>query len=201
METFVLTTLCWSFLFFTVSVASRRTSVHDKCRTTKGNPQENKCSTVINGNYYAGTNEEMQTVLQGIQAQLTDLQELLRDMKIEKENKTVKNRNCADLFESGERISGVYTISPDSSRGPFDVYCDHKTAGGEWTVIQKRLDGSVDFYRGWADYKRGFGNLNGEFWLGLDKMHQLTKAGRNIIRIELEGKNGLRRLRHVCSGK
>ena len=74
-----------------MSVASRRTSVHDKCRTTKGNPQENKCNTVINGNYYAGTNEEMQTVLQGIQAQLTDLQELLRDMKIEKENKTGKN--------------------------------------------------------------------------------------------------------------
>ena len=74
-----------------MSVASLRISVHDKCRTTKGNPQENKCSTVINGNYYAGTNEEMQTVLQGIQAQLTDLQELLRDMKIEKENKTGKN--------------------------------------------------------------------------------------------------------------
>lgn len=74
-----------------MSVASRRTSVHDKCRTTKGNPQENKCSTVINGNYYAGTNEEMKSILQGIQAQLTDLQELLRDMKIEKENKTGKN--------------------------------------------------------------------------------------------------------------
>ena len=84
----------------------------------------------------------------------------------------------------------MYIISPDSSRGPFDVYCDHKTAGGGWTVIQKRLDGSVDFYRGWADYKRGFGNLNGEFWLGLDKMHQLTKAGRNIIRIELEDIKG-----------
>ena len=84
----------------------------------------------------------------------------------------------------------MYTISPDSSRGPFDVYCDHKTAGGGWTVIQKRLDGSVDFYRGWADYKCGFGNLNGEFWLGLDKMHQLTKAGRNIIRIELEDIKG-----------
>ena len=91
METFVLTTLCWSFLFFTVSVASRRTLVHDKCRTTKGNPQENKCSTVINGNYYAGTNEEMKTILQGIQAQLTDLREILRDMKTEKENKTGKN--------------------------------------------------------------------------------------------------------------
>ena len=72
-------------------MASRNTLVKDNGRTKKGNPQENKCSTVINGNYYAGTNEEMKTILQGIQAQLTDLQELLRDMKTEKENKTGKN--------------------------------------------------------------------------------------------------------------
>ena len=57
-------------------------------------------------------------------------------------------------------------------------------------MIQKRLDGSVDFYRGWADYKRGFGNLNGEFWLGLDKMHRLTKEGRNRIRVELTDTEG-----------
>ena len=72
-------------------MASRNTLVQDNGRTKKGNPQENKCSTVIHGNYYAGTNEEMKTILQGIQAQLTDLQELLRDMKTEKENKTGKN--------------------------------------------------------------------------------------------------------------
>lgn len=57
-------------------------------------------------------------------------------------------------------------------------------------MVQKRLDGSVDFYRGWADYKRGFGNLNGEFWLGLDKMHRLTKTGKNRIRVDLEDTEG-----------
>ena len=56
-------------------------------------------------------------------------------------------------------------------------------------MFQKRLDGSVDFYRGWDDYKRGFGNLNGEFWLGLDKIHRLTKQ-RSKLRVDLEDFSG-----------
>ena len=96
--------------------------------------------------------------------------------------------NCVELNKSGEKISGVYTIDPDGT-GAFDVFCDQKTAGGGWTVFQKRLDGSVDFYRGWADYKRGFGNLNGEFWLGLDKIHRLTKT-KSKLRVDLEDTTG-----------
>ena len=57
--------------------------------------------------------------------------------------------------------------------------------GGRWTVFQKRLDGWFDFYRGWDDYKAGFGNLSGEFWLRLDKIHRLTKE-RSKLRVDLE---------------
>jgi len=52
-------------------------------------------------------------------------------------------------------------------------------------VFQKRLGGSVDFYHGWADYKRGFGNLNFEFWLGLDKINRLTRT-KSRLRVDLE---------------
>ena len=72
------------------------------------------------------------------------------------------------------------------------MFCDQTTARGGWTVFQKRLDGSVDFFRTWTDYKQGFGNLNGEFWLGLDKIHSLTSENNSVLRVDLEDFNGTR---------
>ena len=60
-----------------------------------------------------------------------------------------------------------------------------ETDGGGWTVFQRRQDGSVDFYRNWTDYEDGFGNLTGEFWLGLSKIHRLTQEGSNTLRVDL----------------
>ena len=101
---------------------------------------------------------------------------------------TVFTKNCAELYKSGQNVSGVYTINPDGTRA-FDVFCDQTTAGGGWTVFQKRLDGSVDFYRGWTDYKNRFGDHEGEFWLGLDKIHRLTKT-RSMLRVDLQDTSG-----------
>ena len=88
-------------------------------------------------------------------------------------------------FFIGKGKSGIYAINP-GSRQPFKVFCDMDTTGGGWTVIQRRADGSVDFYRNWVDYKLGFGSVDNEFWLGNEKIHRLTKHKNMMIRFDLE---------------
>jgi len=54
-------------------------------------------------------------------------------------------------------------------------------------VFQRRIDGSVDFYRDWNSYKVGFGNLSGEFWLGNENVVAVLRAAdNNVLRVELE---------------
>ena len=101
-------------------------------------------------------------------------------------------KNCAEVYKSGEKKDGVYAIKPDNLPA-FDVFCDQTTAGGGWTVFQKRLDGSVDFYLNWSNYRVGFGDLNGEFWLGLDEIHRLTTSDSNILRVDLKDFEGYTR--------
>ncbi|EDO46276.1 predicted protein [Nematostella vectensis] len=86
-------------------------------------------------------------------------------------------------------MSGVYAVDPDG-QGAFQVFCDQKTLGGGWTVFQRRQDGSVDFYRNWTEYKNGFGDLQGEHWLGLDRIHRLTNAIPNEMRVDMEADAG-----------
>ncbi|XP_056133823.1 angiopoietin-4-like isoform X2 [Lampris incognitus] len=82
--------------------------------------------------------------------------------------------------------SGLYFVQPPGAWSPFQVYCEMRPDGG-WTVFQRRSGGAVSFNRNWAAYKNGFGNLNADHWLGLSKVHSLTKdqTRRWTLRVDL----------------
>ncbi|XP_060663937.1 LOW QUALITY PROTEIN: microfibril-associated glycoprotein 4 [Drosophila nasuta] len=83
---------------------------------------------------------------------------------------------------------GVVRIRPRANIDPFFVFCDQKTRGGGWTVVVNRFDGSEDFNRKWADYKIGFGPLTAEFFLGLEKLHQISSSEDCELLVQLENR-------------
>ncbi|KAI5931910.1 angiopoietin-related protein 4 [Manis javanica] len=97
-------------------------------------------------------------------------------------------RDCQELFEEGERQSGLFQIQPQGSP-PFLVNCKMTSDGG-WTVIQRRQDGSVDFNQPWEAYKAGFGDPQGEFWLGLEKVHRITGDRSSRLAVQLQDWEG-----------
>ena len=72
------------------NVSVSKSSAHNSQGTTVASA-DNKCGTVVHGNY-AGTNKETKAILQGIQAQLSEMQEQLREIKIYNSNKTGKRK-------------------------------------------------------------------------------------------------------------
>ena len=97
-------------------------------------------------------------------------------------------RDCLEHKRFGVKLNGVYKIHQNILK-IIQVYCDQTTDGGGWTVFQRRIDGSVDFFRDWEHYKQGFGNLQNEFWLGNENIFTLTLQGLyprgNELRIDM----------------
>merc|ERR1719427_433877 len=106
-------------------------------------------------------------------------------------NQTVlgKGKSCKDIKNSDpSSVSGIYEIEVDGEK--LEVRCEMNSASGGWTIFHNRYDGSVDFRKTWLEYENGFGSLNGEFWLGLKHISELTKSGYFDLRVEMSSHDG-----------
>ncbi|XP_053879937.1 angiopoietin-2 isoform X3 [Malaclemys terrapin pileata] len=102
----------------------------------------------------------------------------------------IRFKDCAEAFKSGLTTSGIYALTVPNSAEEKKTYCDMESSGGGWTVIQRRKDGSVDFHRTWKEYKMGFGDPAGEYWLGNELVSQLTNQKRYVLKIHLKDWEG-----------
>lgn len=101
--------------------------------------------------------------------------------QVEQAYETIVNKlphDCSEV-DSKSKGSGMYLIAPTGQHHPIMTHCN-----GNWTTIQRRVDGSVDFNRSWEEYAEGFGHPNGEFWIGNEKLYHLTM--RNCMRVRIE---------------
>ncbi|XP_009294426.1 microfibril-associated glycoprotein 4-like [Danio rerio] len=104
--------------------------------------------------------------------------------------------DCSEIYKSGQTGSGIYSIYPAGDT-PVWVYCEMVSRmmdgfNGGWTVFQRRMDGSINFYQPWEEYKKGFGTTEGEYWLGLENLYQLTRQKKFMLKVDLEDFTGRR---------
>lgn len=102
--------------------------------------------------------------------------------------------NCAQATQCTE-ASGYYDITVSRYRNhTFQAFCDYRTQGGDWLHILQRVDGSENFNRPWSDYVNGFGQVDGEYWIGLENLYALTNYdGPQELYIYMENFNGVSR--------
>ncbi|KAH8274008.1 hypothetical protein KR044_007709 [Drosophila immigrans] len=58
----------------------------------------------------------------------------------------------------------------------FPVLCNSTVTGSGWTVIHKRTNSRLSFNQTFQAYSEGFGNLRDDFFIGLNKLHLMTKS-------------------------
>ncbi|EDV33738.1 uncharacterized protein Dana_GF19143, isoform A [Drosophila ananassae] len=144
--------------------------------------------------------------LQSLRTELNELQQLIDEYKRRAQEaplgtrilqpssplilNTVPDKTPKNCFGQSH---GQVRIRIGHNKEPFFVSCDQKirygNGEGGWLVVAYRFDGSEEFNRDWQNYKAGFGVLNGEFFIGLDKLHRLTNGEEQELLVVMRNKN------------
>lgn len=153
------------------SVVTKVDQVIDDQRLFKSTMQNHLRYTEQNGRTVATKMENLVDHTKTVAAKLDKLIDLIAE-----------EQRCPE-----SATDGVYNLKPAHSSIPtFPVYCEDG-----WIVIHRRFNGSLDFNREWVPYREGFGDLQGEHWLGLEKMHQITRVGSYELKVVMKSFEGV----------
>ncbi|EDV37114.2 uncharacterized protein Dana_GF19835 [Drosophila ananassae] len=134
---------------------------------------------------------ESLNVVEQLEALYEMSESLLASLKEEAQPPTPDEVYPTSCLSPGDTSGQITVKVPGLS--PFPVSCDHQLAGPGWLVIQRRLNGSLSFFRNWEEYSQGFGSLEGEFFLGLEKIRALTALEPHELYVHLEDFEGVKK--------
>lgn len=68
----------------------------------------------------------------------------------------------------------IIQVQVDPNKKSFYTKCNQEIENGGWTVVLHRYSGEQDFNCNWNECVKGFGNINGEFFIGLGRLYDIT---------------------------
>ncbi|XP_046585477.1 uncharacterized protein LOC124292442 [Haliotis rubra] len=99
-------------------------------------------------------------------------------------------QDCSEGFDQPYYVEmdAMVPVHPRSSPYPIKVYCEMRH-GGKLVILRRTFKApEVDFNRTFAEYKDGFGDLEGNAWFGLQKLHHLTSHRNMTLQITVKAR-------------
>ncbi|XP_052898696.1 microfibril-associated glycoprotein 4-like [Anopheles moucheti] len=163
------------------------------CALKLANHQPLNCTHVdLKGLHY----ELLLTHLIEMESRLqTTLQEIAQNQSRQLEELKLRASACGSPSLALETTGRISTLLPGRKQIQFHRETisgigSDRTVDGEWVLFQWRFNGSLLFNRNWREYRAGFGDTDGEHWLGLENLHQILATGRNELLIVMENFQG-----------
>uniref|UniRef100_H2Y6Q4 Fibrinogen C-terminal domain-containing protein n=1 Tax=Ciona savignyi TaxID=51511 RepID=H2Y6Q4_CIOSA len=98
--------------------------------------------------------------------------------------------DCRSVQLSGYKKTGIYPIWLQKGYRFVHISCDMDTIRTQvnttgWIILQQRINGNINFQRGWLNYVEGFGNPNEDYWVGLENIVSLSRQKTVVLRSDL----------------
>ncbi|XP_032592164.2 fibrinogen-like protein 1 [Drosophila grimshawi] len=126
---------------------------------------------------------QLEENLNAIKLQLNSKDErilkLEQNLSLINDNLKLQNDQKDSLPESCLNLKGLQLIKIPRSTISLNVSCEMNGNGG--IIIQRRSNNKYDFFRDWNNYRRGFGDLNDDFFLGLENLHLITYSQQHEL--------------------
>lgn len=88
---------------------------------------------------------------QNVISEIQTASKLVKQLEtVEQQYESIINKLPSDCSQIEPNATGLFMISPGGQQHPIIANCEH-----QWTTIQRRHDGSVDFNRSWDEYSQG----------------------------------------------